>query len=175
MVSPTQWTWVWVNSGSWWWTGRPGVLQFVGSQRAGHDWATELNWTEWSLPRFIKSQGVMKWWYPNSFLLHLARILLPRETFSHQLFGYPEVNFYNNGRINTWFFSLCLPVFKTMSWFFQMVIKCSLFWMNSCMWTHMKTNCHSHYYWCSSDNFWPVGTSSSWHAHMVFADLLLSQ
>ena len=37
---------VWVNSGSWWWTGRPGVLQFMGSQRLGHDWATELNWTE---------------------------------------------------------------------------------------------------------------------------------
>ena len=37
---------VWVNSGSWWWTGRPGVLQFMGSQRAGHDWETELNWTD---------------------------------------------------------------------------------------------------------------------------------
>ena len=36
---------VWVNSGSWWWTGRPGVLRFMGSQRVGHDWVTELNWT----------------------------------------------------------------------------------------------------------------------------------
>ena len=45
MASPTQWTWVWVNSGSWWWTGRPGVLQSMGSQMVGHDWATELNWT----------------------------------------------------------------------------------------------------------------------------------
>ena len=44
MVSLTQWTWVWVNSGSWWWTGRPGMLQSMGSQRVGHDWATELNW-----------------------------------------------------------------------------------------------------------------------------------
>ena len=44
MASPTQWAWVWVNSGSWWWTGRPGVMRFVGSQRVGHDWATELNW-----------------------------------------------------------------------------------------------------------------------------------
>ena len=41
----TQWTWVWVNSRSWWWTGRPGVLRFMGSQKVGHDWATELNWT----------------------------------------------------------------------------------------------------------------------------------
>ena len=40
MASPTQWTWVWVNSRSWWWTGRPGVLKSMGSQRVGHDWAT---------------------------------------------------------------------------------------------------------------------------------------
>ena len=46
MASPTQWAWVWVNSESLWWTGRPGVLQFMGSQRVGHDWVTELNWTE---------------------------------------------------------------------------------------------------------------------------------
>ena len=46
MASPTQWTWVWVNSGSWWWTGRPGMLQFMGSQRVKHNWAAELNWTE---------------------------------------------------------------------------------------------------------------------------------
>ena len=45
MASLTRWTWVWVNSRSWWWTGRPGVLRFMGSQRVGHDWATELNWT----------------------------------------------------------------------------------------------------------------------------------
>ena len=44
MASPTWWTWVWVNSGSWWWTGRPGVLPFMGSQRVGHNWVTELNW-----------------------------------------------------------------------------------------------------------------------------------
>ena len=44
MVSLTRWTWVWVNSRCWWWTGRPGVLWFMGSQRVGHDWATELNW-----------------------------------------------------------------------------------------------------------------------------------
>ena len=46
MASLTQWTWVWVYSGSWWWTGEPGVLRFMGSQRVRHDWATELNWTE---------------------------------------------------------------------------------------------------------------------------------
>ena len=46
MASPTRWTWVWVSSGSWWWTGRPGVLQSMGPQRVGHDWVTKLNWTE---------------------------------------------------------------------------------------------------------------------------------
>ena len=44
MASLTRWTWVWVNSGSWWWIGRPGVLRFMGSQRVGHDSVTELNW-----------------------------------------------------------------------------------------------------------------------------------
>ena len=46
MASLTQWTGVWASSGSWWWTGRPRVLQSTGSQRVGHDWVTELNWTE---------------------------------------------------------------------------------------------------------------------------------
>ena len=46
MASLTQWTWVWASSGSWWWTGKPGVLQSMVLQRGGHDWATELNWTE---------------------------------------------------------------------------------------------------------------------------------
>ena len=43
MASLTQWTWVWVSSGSWWWTGKPGLLQSMGLQRVGHDWATQLN------------------------------------------------------------------------------------------------------------------------------------
>jgi len=52
MASVMQWTWVWVNSGSWWWTGRPALLQSMGSQRVEHDWATDLNWTVscWFVP-----------------------------------------------------------------------------------------------------------------------------
>ena len=46
IASPSQWTWVWVNSGSWWRTGGPAVWQFVGSQRGRQGWATELNWTD---------------------------------------------------------------------------------------------------------------------------------
>ena len=55
MASPTWWTWVWVNSRSWWWTGRPGMLRFMGSQRVGHDWATELNWNEYTFLNAILS------------------------------------------------------------------------------------------------------------------------
>ena len=45
MALLTQWTWVWASFRSWWWTGKPGVLQSMGPQRVGHDWATKLNWT----------------------------------------------------------------------------------------------------------------------------------
>ena len=55
MASPTQWTWVWVNSGSWWWTGRPGVLQSMELQRVRHDWVTELN-------EFHKSKSWITCW-----------------------------------------------------------------------------------------------------------------
>ena len=65
MASPTQWTWVWVNSGSWWWVGRPGVLQSVGSQRVGHDWVTKLNWTECH-------QGTPEWFLQSNKLTHLV-------------------------------------------------------------------------------------------------------
>ena len=44
MAPPMRWTWVWIDSGSWWWTRKPGTLQSMGSQRVGHDWETELNW-----------------------------------------------------------------------------------------------------------------------------------
>ena len=61
MASTTQWTLVWVNSGSWWWTGRPGVLQSMGSQRVRHDWATELNWTEADMSLELLKYGLYDW------------------------------------------------------------------------------------------------------------------
>ena len=72
MASPTQWTWVWVNSRSWWWTGRPGVLQFMWSQRVRHDWATELNWIElnWMSIFFIFKEV-------SYFLLQTVCVLYP--------------------------------------------------------------------------------------------------
>ena len=57
MASLTQWTWVWVNSGSWWWTGKPGLLQSIGLWRVRHSWATELNWAEWIWQNPLMSIG----------------------------------------------------------------------------------------------------------------------
>ena len=51
MASLSQWTWVWINSGIWWWTERPGMLQFMGLQRVRYDWLTEMNWTELTIHR----------------------------------------------------------------------------------------------------------------------------
>ena len=59
MASPTRWAWVWVNSESWWWTGRPGMLRFMQWQRIGHNRVTELNWTE---PRHSGIRGKWYWW-----------------------------------------------------------------------------------------------------------------
>ena len=61
MASPTQWTWVWVNSGSWWRTGKPGVLQSMWSQRVGHDWVTEMNY----IRKISIKITFLKCWYLN--------------------------------------------------------------------------------------------------------------
>ena len=58
MASLIQWAWVWVDSSSWWWIGRPGVLRFMGSQRVRHDWATELNWM---MKTGFRSQSPWMW------------------------------------------------------------------------------------------------------------------
>ena len=72
MASPIRWTRVWVNSGSWWWTGRPGVLRFMGLRRVRHDWATELNWTECLF--LIHCSIVFSWF--NNIPIDLSIILL---------------------------------------------------------------------------------------------------
>ena len=54
MASLTRWRWVWASSGSWWWTGKPGVLQSMGSQTVRHDWVTELNWRQITGKHYIK-------------------------------------------------------------------------------------------------------------------------
>ena len=77
MASPTQWTWVWINSGSWWWIGRTGMLQSMGSQRAGHDWAAELHWIHilhrphWTPHCFTTSLGLCLSWMSQIHFLQL--------------------------------------------------------------------------------------------------------
>ena len=61
MVSPTWWTWVWVSSESWWWTGKPAVLQSMGSQRVRHNWVSELNWTSIGAPYLKLSKTELNW------------------------------------------------------------------------------------------------------------------
>ena len=68
MASSTQWTWVWVNSSSWWWTGRPPVLQSLGSQRVRHDSATELDWWYFSIFNFLRNRHTVL--YSSSLNLH---------------------------------------------------------------------------------------------------------
>ena len=75
MASPTWWTWVSVNSGSWWWTGRPGMLQFMGLPRVGHDWG--LNWTEL---KHLKEQMLERVWRERNpparlFAMYLGEML----------------------------------------------------------------------------------------------------
>ena len=87
MTSPTQWTWVWVNSGSWWWTGRPGMLWFMGLQRVRQDWATELNWTELipcranrigfgHLKKIERSLSNIHWHHQKSFTEYFSSLRL---------------------------------------------------------------------------------------------------
>ena len=80
MASPTQWTRVWINSRSWWWIGRPGVLHSMGLQRVGHNWATELNWRpSKKIPKLNhneKSDWRKRWEYLLTANAVLIRILI---------------------------------------------------------------------------------------------------
>ena len=76
MASPTWWIWVWVSSGSWWWTGKPGVLQSMGSQRVGHDWVTKLNWTFTFIQRLFSSFSLSAIRLMSSAYLRLLIFLL---------------------------------------------------------------------------------------------------
>ena len=66
MASLTQWAWVWVNSRSWWWTGGHGVLLSMGSQRVGHNWETELNWTGGNILQWQAFQTCLPMWPKTS-------------------------------------------------------------------------------------------------------------
>ena len=72
MASRTRWTWVWASSGSWWWTGKSGVLWSTGSQRVGHDWVTELNWTVSELILLV----IVPFWLCVEFLFTECWVLM---------------------------------------------------------------------------------------------------
>ena len=109
MASPTQWTRVWVNSGSWWWTGRPGVLRFMELQRVGHNWATEMNWTELrqcSLPKLCQNRSMSPFQWSGSLLLQQARVL-QRPTRPCTTRSFPKCHFFSKAFPN-------LPVLTIM-------------------------------------------------------------
>ena len=99
MTSLTQWTWVWVNSGSWWWTGRPGVVWFMELQRVRHDRATELNWSIWG----------------SFFVLLLKRAILDYINPSMQLFFFLTWYGVKKKKKKTCMTTSLLP--KRMSWY----------------------------------------------------------
>ena len=91
MVSPTRWTWVWASSGSWWWIGRPDMLQSMVSQRVGHNWANELNWTYTiNLESKKVEKHICPQFYRNSeFLRATVAIFLPWKSHGQRsLVGY---------------------------------------------------------------------------------------
>ena len=70
VVLPIQWTWVWVNSGSWWWTGRPGMLQSKGLQTVGHCWTSGLNWKSSRSPGISVGYFYKTWWWIEPIVNH---------------------------------------------------------------------------------------------------------
>ena len=97
MASPTQWTWVWVNSGSWWGTGRPGMLWFMGSQRVRHNWMTELNWT--MCIDFYVNKG-----------FHLSWVTRSRTAMSYVILCLSGINYV----LNHWWASLVAQLVKNL-------------------------------------------------------------
>ena len=87
MASPTQWTWVWASSGSWWWTGRPGMLQSMRSQRVGQDWATELIWTDKYLPWVNHEHLTWIWRISNTCPSAKLRTDIPGEKYGRTAFS----------------------------------------------------------------------------------------
>ena len=97
MDSRTQWTWIWLNSGSWWWTGRPGVLQSMGSQKVGQGWVTELN-----LPR-------------GNQTLHVSRLICLLSTFPASSVSSWKTSFH------LWQFPFYFPSLSFLSCLFPIV------------------------------------------------------
>ena len=119
MASPTQWTCIWASSRSWWWTGRPGMLQSTGSQRAGHNWMTELrvvkvclvNFTDLHVETLLSLKMRKKEiQFFTSRLYHASRLIssiffhrLQTASLKHLLKGRPHRQEYGHGLLRFWF------------------------------------------------------------------------
>ena len=125
MASPTQWTWVWVSSRSLWWAGRPGVLQFMGSQRVGHDWATELNWyTVYDHDR----EAVAILWY------------VLRIQDAERLGNFPQIRLYVKSQLET---DSCMSLADSKSYVLSLILHCThfqIFW-TSLIWKLQLSIC----------------------------------
>jgi len=121
MASPTRWTWVWVNSGSWWWTGRPVVLQFMGSQSRTRR-ATELNWTE-----LILIEIALSVWIFLRNMSILTILILPTQQHKISLHFFIIFSFLNHFNLTLIFYGFqsiglsppCLTFFLGVLFFFM--------------------------------------------------------
>ena len=130
MASLTWWMWVWVNSGSWWWTGRPGMLRFMGSQRVRHDWATELNWTDtfsslsWHREHLRLAESVVAQLKKTVFLIPLCIILgdvskfWPIGSKKHHV-DFQKVSLKRWGGLSFTPSFLCFPYWQSLDWLKQ--------------------------------------------------------
>ena len=100
----TQWTWVWVNSRSWWWTGRPGMLKSMGLQRVRHDWATEVNWTE----------SVLRAWCYTGWYKSSSGLLLVSCTIFSPISNVLETRWLIDCFIQPWAYSFIHPSVKCL-------------------------------------------------------------
>ena len=120
MASLTRWMWVWVNSGRWWWTGRPGVLQFMGWQRVGDDWVTGLNWRI-SPPKFF--QRWVRYWDILAFTVWEHSVFASRTLLA--------------GSHTAYFSAVSQPWKRTLgiNWTFPWMKLCDLLLLCNALWT----------------------------------------
>ena len=117
ICTPNSWMWIWVNSGRWWWTGRPGALQFMGSPRVKHDWSTELNWMLWHLEAF------WPWRDSTSWLSQFLEIVKKKNTHLLEYLSYANqpVQSAHPKYLNYWALILFFPLEEGMTTYSSIV------------------------------------------------------